>query len=1039
MKNLSKVLALVLVVAMIFSFAVSASAATSYKDDASIKNQEAVELLSALNVLNGYTDGTFKPTGSITRGEFAVMVSYMVANEWSETPLYSDIYKLGRDYAPLCSFADTKDHWAAGYVAFCAGNGYISGRNANVFDPDATITAAEISVILLRVMGYNAKIEDFGTTAGTTKGYNTQVTARNAGLLAGLENMNFFKPATRDEAAQLMFNALNGSVVNYGLNDDFSLVLTDANGNQTTLTLGGKLHTLNIPLMRYCFRNVASIPRTTIDGRSGHQWVAYESVHLLDGNQLSLSGQFNTLTSIYPDDSQVGAWLGTTPYSKIASDLGITAKSTGKVTEVYVNGYLVGGTDYHGTHTVDVPDYIDDDIADLPMTLHELYHWGVGKDPDTGNRVPTALEDNCRLQVTRMKNRLTGVNEYKLLFFYEFVGKVTDIYQVTDKSDPFYGDYVYKMEYWYRYPWGNDEDKPDGDQVGYVVSESKSILNMDDYYLVEPNESGEDMVNISANYKNVDTYADFLSIKVAKTESPVTMIEGAEKVFAENVDKYVVDTNAKRYEVSKYAHDFYKPGSNYRQPLLLVYNTVGHVQGFDDATKVVPNATGYVYIDSLEFEVTRTQSARLIRNLEGTFSAQAKALAYFPKEGGNSKAEVIDLSINQRTWTVAVATCNYDEIPFPGDNYVQEDLIALPDRTTTGFYDVTQTRYPHSVSGTIRVYDEWFDGWYKFTKFTDGKYALQPVDWDYIDTTKGNAKPNAAEKIGFGETSGTDVSAALLTSTTSDHIYKMDLSKMTAYEYIVTGYKNIATGIHGYQPDNNGDGISDGLYLDPVYGYPLVMPYQGAVGGVLTLSRDEKTIARIDEFQTVSDHTKLSYALYKGKDGWNAINGYWVGFVGAGEAYKLHFADEVKYVDKADNTLNGVYDETGILAILEAQDDEENCYAVVLDEDNKICAIVNYNLIKTDVETFDPDSYVVVDSNPVNFPKEGVFSFFNGKATAVAAEDKAYWVDKDNNDVIDTPVPLLWVAHKGATPVSFAHDPGFVTPKPNDTVLPWWE
>ncbi len=1035
MKNLSKVLALVLVVAMIFSFAVSASAATSYKDDASIKNQEAVELLSALNVLNGYTDGTFKPAGSITRGEFAVMVSYMVANEWSETPLYSDIYKLGKDYAPLCSFADTKDHWAAGYVAFCAGNGYISGRNANVFDPDATITAAEISVILLRVMGYNAKIEDFGTTAGTTKGYNTQVTARNAGLLNGLENMNFFKPATRDEAAQLMFNALNGSVVNYGLNDDFSLVLTDANGNQTTLTLGGKLHTLDIPLMRYCFRNVASIPRTTIDGRSGHQWVAYESVRLLDGNQLGLSGQFNTLTSIYPDDSQVGAWLGTTPYSKIASDLGITAKSTGKVTEVYVNGYLVGGSDYHGATTVGIPTYISAELYDLPMSLIDLYHWGVGAgiNPETGEPIPTALDDNCRLQVTRMKNRLTGVNEYKLLFFYEFVGKVTDIYQVTDAHDPFYGDYVYEMSYWYTYPWAAA-----GDKVGYVVSESKSILNTNDYYLVEPNESGEDMINISANYKNVETYADFLSIKVAKTEAPVTMIEGAEKTFADNVDKYVVDTNAKRYEVSKYAHDFYKPGTNYRQPLLLVYNTAGHVQGFDDATKVTPNATGYVYIDSLEFEVTKTQSAKLIRKLDGTFSAQAKALAYFPKEGGNSKAEVIDLSINPRTWTVEVASCNYDEIPFSSDTYVLEDYIRLPDHTTNGFYDVTGDVYLHSISGTIRVYDEWFDGWYKFTKYSDGRYGLKPVDWDYADVDKGYAKPNAAEKIGFGETSGTDVSSALLTSTTSDHIYKMDLSKMTAYEYVVTGYKNIATGIHGYQPDDDSDGYSDGLYLDPVTGDPLIMPYQGAVGGVLTLSRDEKTITRIDEFQTVSDNTKLAFALYKTRSGWNANNGYAAYFVGTGDGYKLYFADSVRYIDK-DGTDTIYTSEEDLLDDLDAKNGEENCYAVVLDDANKICALVNYNLIKTEVETFDADSYVVVGTDPVNFVKDSVWSYHNGKADKVAKADAAYWVDVDYDGDPDTPfgvAPLLWVAHKGAAPTSFA---GFVTPKDDDEVLPWWE
>ena len=59
MKNFRKVLALVLVVATLFSFVAMASAKTlkDYSDASEVKFEEAVDVLSALGIINGYTDG----------------------------------------------------------------------------------------------------------------------------------------------------------------------------------------------------------------------------------------------------------------------------------------------------------------------------------------------------------------------------------------------------------------------------------------------------------------------------------------------------------------------------------------------------------------------------------------------------------------------------------------------------------------------------------------------------------------------------------------------------------------------------------------------------------------------------------------------------------------------------------------------------------------------------------------------------------------------------------------------------------------------
>jgi len=98
MKNLSKVLALVLVVAMVFSLAVSAGAAASFKDDDAIKYDEAVQLLTALNVLTGYdTDGDGKggayklvlnAYGQIEQINTATLYGGVVANVYTDVDSY---------------------------------------------------------------------------------------------------------------------------------------------------------------------------------------------------------------------------------------------------------------------------------------------------------------------------------------------------------------------------------------------------------------------------------------------------------------------------------------------------------------------------------------------------------------------------------------------------------------------------------------------------------------------------------------------------------------------------------------------------------------------------------------------------------------------------------------------------------------------------------------------------------------------------------------------------------------------------------------
>ena len=203
MKNFKKVLALVLVVATLLSFATVASAA-DFKDAKAISNTEAVEVLSAIGVLKGYTDGEFKPTNVITRAEAAKIIAMFDNGD-------TDIDEL---YAPV-NFSDVqKGHWAESFISYCYHTGIIAGVGNNKYAPSDDVTGVQFLKMVLVVLGFDAKEE--GLT-GTGYAVRTRALARELGLLAGIGNdFDYTKGLTRENAAQIMLNALTIGTAEYG-------------------------------------------------------------------------------------------------------------------------------------------------------------------------------------------------------------------------------------------------------------------------------------------------------------------------------------------------------------------------------------------------------------------------------------------------------------------------------------------------------------------------------------------------------------------------------------------------------------------------------------------------------------------------------------------------------------------------------------------------------------------------------------------------------------------------------------------------------
>ena len=203
-------------------------AGAAFSDQSKIKNTEAVDMCTALNIIGGYPDGTFKPEGNITRAEVTKMIC--VALNGGKEP------NVGTNATPTFSDVRTNANsaWAEGYIESCYAQGIVSGVGGGKFAPAGNVTATQMAKMLLVALGYNADNEGFTGNAWAT---NVNVRASQKGLYEDLENIDVNAALTRDNAAQMIWNALNAYEVEYK-----TTLITDSKGQLTSqITVQDKL------------------------------------------------------------------------------------------------------------------------------------------------------------------------------------------------------------------------------------------------------------------------------------------------------------------------------------------------------------------------------------------------------------------------------------------------------------------------------------------------------------------------------------------------------------------------------------------------------------------------------------------------------------------------------------------------------------------------------------------------------------------------------------------------------------------------------
>ena len=217
MRNLKRALSLALAAIMLVGMMVVSASAASYNnltDKDEIVNKDAVSMLVSLGIIEGKPDGSYAPTENVDRAQMAKMLSVIMNKGVDNSALYQSVNS---------GLTDITSHWAKGHINYCYTTGIIAGRGTGTFDPSATVTALEAAKMLLVAVGYDPAIEGF---EGADWAINVSVRADEQGIFEGFTK-DLSAPLNRDDAALLIYNALDVEMIQSYTTNNYPIVYSD--------------------------------------------------------------------------------------------------------------------------------------------------------------------------------------------------------------------------------------------------------------------------------------------------------------------------------------------------------------------------------------------------------------------------------------------------------------------------------------------------------------------------------------------------------------------------------------------------------------------------------------------------------------------------------------------------------------------------------------------------------------------------------------------------------------------------------------------
>ena len=345
---MKKFLSLVLALVMTMSLVTVSAGAKDFTDNSKINYAEAVDVLSEAKVIDGYADGAFNPSNTLTRGAAAKIICNLILGPTAASALVADA-------APYKDVA--ANHPFAGYIAYCQKTGIISGYADGTFKPANSLTGYAFMKMLLGALGYDAANEGY---TGANWSINVAKQAISIGLNDGLKGeFNGVKAVNREEACLYAFNTLNATMVEYT-----NQTIVIANGTVKTdkvakdMENNARTETIKddnkMQFAEKYFTNLEKEPTADDFGRPANKWTykntdigTYVDYSLMVAEYTtSVSGKevYNKVGKTAMDKYEVAAYVDGNDTSKailpnVAKDNkdDLTGTDTGVLTQVFVN------------------------------------------------------------------------------------------------------------------------------------------------------------------------------------------------------------------------------------------------------------------------------------------------------------------------------------------------------------------------------------------------------------------------------------------------------------------------------------------------------------------------------------------------------------------------------------------------------------------------------------------------------------------------------------------------------------------------------
>ncbi len=187
----------------LFAVASGAKRLSDYTDAGDVDEQyrDAVDFNTQLGILQGMTETSYGPKGTLTRAQLAAIIYRITTGDVED--------KNKSVYADKQSFDDvTPKAWYAGYVNYCAEKGFLKGMGDNKYNPDGKLTGYQALAALLRTIGYDKNGEFTGSSW-------TSAIDKVAGKINTGISFDWKKELSREVTAQLAMNTMLTDIVSY--------------------------------------------------------------------------------------------------------------------------------------------------------------------------------------------------------------------------------------------------------------------------------------------------------------------------------------------------------------------------------------------------------------------------------------------------------------------------------------------------------------------------------------------------------------------------------------------------------------------------------------------------------------------------------------------------------------------------------------------------------------------------------------------------------------------------------------------------------